>query len=279
MKQIPEEKMRQICSEIDGRYGLYVSLPDEGEVFELHSDTVLNSASTIKIPIMALLLRDFEEGRLDPETPEPLSEENRVRGSGILKAMSHSCKLSLYDYLVLMIILSDNSATNHIIDAVGVDRVNAFCQENGWETTHLAGKLFLPKPTLPDGTTDFNHTTAKDLGNMMERILAEELVSPAASRTMMQIMAGQQHGKFDLSLPVKKHQDPSKPLAPLPEGYVYVANKGGTLVGKALHDAAIFLLPNGKRAVMALMTGTPDNAKTLEVFKKLSRALYDHLVK
>lgn len=278
MKQIPEEKMRQICSEIDGRYGLYVSLPDEGEVFELHSDTVLNSASTIKIPIMALLLKDFEEGRLDPETPEPLSEENRVRGSGILKAMSHSCKLSLYDYLVLMIILSDNSATNHIIDAVGVDRVNAFCRENGWETTHLAGKLFLPKPTLPDGTTDFNYTTAKDLGNMMERILAEELVSPAASRTMMQIMAGQQHGKFDLSLPVKKHQDPSKPLAPLPEGYVYVANKGGTLDGKALHDAAIILLPNGKRIVVTLMTGTPDNKKTLEVFKKLSRALYDHFI-
>ena len=278
MHQIPEEQLRQICSEIDGRYGLYVSLPDEGEVFELHSDTVLNAASTIKIPVMALLMKDFEEGRLDPEKRVPLSEENRVRGSGVLKSLSHSVTLSYYDYCVLMMILSDNSATNHIIEAVGVDRVNAFCRVNGWDSTHLAGKLFLPKPTLPDGTTDFSYTTAKDLGNMMEMILKEELVSPAASRTMMQIMAAQQVGKFDQSLPVKKHQDPTKPLPPVPEGYVYVSNKGGTLTGKALHDAAIILLPNGKRIVVTLMTGTPDNKKTLEVFKKLSRALYDHFI-
>ena len=66
MKHIPEEKLRQICSGIDGQYGLYVSLPEEGEVLQLHSDTVLYAASTIKIPILALLLKDFEEGRLDP---------------------------------------------------------------------------------------------------------------------------------------------------------------------------------------------------------------------
>ena len=192
--------------------------------------------------------------------------------------MSHSIALSLYDYCILMMIVSDNSATNLIIDAVGMDRVNAFCRENGWRSTHLAGKLFLPKPVLPDGTKDFDRTTARDLGHMMEKILKEEMVSPQASRTMMQVMAAQQVGKFDQSLPVKKHQDPSLPLPPVPEGFVHVINKGGTLTGKVLHDAAIILLPNGKRAVIALMTGTPDNKITLEIFKRLSKALYDALM-
>ena len=278
MNYIPEEKLRKICEEIDGKYGLYVSLPDEGAVFELHSDTVLNAASTIKIPIMALMLKDCEEGRLRLDKVEPLAEENRAIGSGILKVMSREAALSLYDYAILMLVISDNSATNHIIDAIGIDRFNEFCKDMGWNDTHLAGKLFGPKPLLPDGSVDTNRTSAKDLGKMMELILKDEMVSPEASRMMKQIMATQQVGKFDKSLPVIKHADPSLPLPPVPEGFVQVINKGGTLKDKVLHDAAILLLPSGKRAVITLMTATPNNEKTMEIFKRVSKSLYDHLI-
>ena len=277
MKYIPEEHLRKLCGEIDGPYGLYVSLPDAGEVFELHSDRVFYAASTIKIPILALLLKDFEEGRLDPNATAPLKECNRVGGSGVLKILSRSCALSLHDYAVLMMVVSDNCATNHIIDALGFDRINAFLQENGWYDSRLAHKMISPKPILPDGTEDRNRTSARDLGSMMEQILKEELVSPAASRTMLQIMAAQQVGKFDQSLPVKKHGDPSAPLPPVPEGAVYVANKGGTMKGLALHDAAIILLPNGRRVVVVLTTCPEDSSKTLEVFKEISKVLYAHL--
>lgn len=278
MKLIPEQQLREILKDVDGTFGLYVSLPDYGEKLEINSHLVFNSASTIKIPILALLLKDFEEGRLDPEHKEPLSEGNRVRGSGILKVMSHNIELSLYDHAILMMIVSDNSSTNHIIDAVGMDRANAFFAEHGWKDTHLACKLYWPNPILPDGTKDFDKTSAADLGDMMEKIMAGKLVSKSASDTMMQIMAAQQVGKFDKSLPVKKHADPTLPLPPVPEGQVIVCNKGGTLIGKVLHDAAIMLLPNGRRAVITLMTGAPDEKKTLEIFKRVSRALYDSLM-
>ena len=274
MTYIPAEKLREICSRIDGPYGLYVSVPGEKDVFTLHSDSVFYAASTIKIPILALLLQDFETGRLDPETPIPLSLDNRVGGSGVLKVLSHSCALGLYDYAVLMMVVSDNCATNQIIDTLGMDRINAFCQENGWHDTHLGHKMMSPKAK----TEDFNRTSARDLGNMMERILQQTLVSPQASRTMLQIMAAQQVGKFDQSLPVKKHADPALPLPPVPEGFVYVSNKGGTYQGRALHDAAIILMPNGKHAVLVLTTNTPDHKKTLENFKEISRALYEALL-
>lgn len=278
MKLIPEQQLREIMKDVDGTYGLYVSLPDYGEKLEINSHQVFNSASTIKIPILALLLKDFEEGRLDPAYKTPLTDENRVGGSGILKVMSPGIELSLYDHAVLMMIVSDNSATNHVIDAVGLDRANAFFAEHGWQNTHLANKLYWPAPMLPDGTKDFSRTTAADLGHMMEEIMDGKLVSKAASDTMMQIMACQQVGKFDKSLPVLKHTDPALPLPPVPEGRVIVCNKGGTLIGKVLHDAAIMLLPNGRRAVVTLMTGTPDNDKTMEIFKRVSKALYDSMV-
>jgi beta-lactamase class A len=278
MKYIPEEKLREICSEVNGTFGLYVSLPERGEKFTIDADVKFNAASTIKIPLLALLMKDFEDGRLDQKTLYSLNEESNVLGSGVLKSLSTDFKLSLYDYAVLMIIVSDNSATNQVIDAVGQDRANTFFADNGWVNTHLAGKLYSPKPMLPDGTKDYNYTTAANLGDMMEKILAGKLVSEAASKQMMQILAAQQLGKFNLSLPVERYSRTKNPLPPVPEGKVIMCNKGGSLEGKVLHDAAIMLLPNGEKAVLTMMTATPDNRITTEISKKVSKALYDSLI-
>ena len=138
--------------------------------------------------------------------------------------------------------------------------------------------MYGPKPTLPDGTKDYNYTTAADLGDMMEKILARKLVSESASNQMMQILAAQQLGKFNLSLPVERYSRTKNPLPPVPEGKVIMCNKGGSLEGKVLHDAAIILLPNGEKAVLTMMTATPNNNITTEVFKKVSKALYDSLI-
>ena len=250
MKYIPEDQLREICSEINGTFGLYVSLPERGEKFTINSEQKYNAASTIKIPLLALLMKDFEDGRLNPSKLSPLHDDCSVLGSGVLKSLSTDFRLSLYDYAVLMIIVSDNSATNQVIDAVGIERANTFFAENGWDNTHLAGLLYGPKPTLPDGTKDFNYTTAADLGDMMEKILAGKLVSESASRQMMQILAAQQLGKFNLSLPVERYSRTQNPLPPVPEGKVIMCNKGGSLEGKVLHDAAIILLPNGEKAIL-----------------------------
>lgn len=278
MKIIPEEQLKTICEKVNGSYGLFISLPERGEKFTLQAEQRFNAASTIKIPLLALLLKDFEEGRLDPRKPEPIWEGNRVQGSGILNSLSDDYMLTLYDYAVLMIIVSDNSATNQIIDAVDVDRANAFFAENGWKDTHLAGRLYHPKPLLPDGRQDYNYTTAGDLGDIMEKVLAGTLVSKRVSAQMMQIMAAQQLGKFNLSLPVRRIPDTRNPLPPVPEGKVIMANKGGSLEGKVLHDAAIMLLPNGEKAVLTMMTATPDKDITTEILKKVSRALYDSMI-
>lgn len=278
MNYIPEEKIREICGEVNGTFGLHISLPQHGETLKIYDTKRFNAASTIKIPLLALLLKDFEEGRLDMEAPVPLWEGCRVGGSGIIKYIGDSMSMSLYDYAVLMMIVSDNSATNQVIDAVGVDRANAFFAENGWLDTHLAGKLYHPKPLLCNGEQDFNYTTAADLGDMMEKVLSGTMVSKAVSDQMMQIMAAQQLGILCRSLPLRRVPDTRKPLPPVPADRVLMCHKGGSLEGKVLHDCAIILLPNGEKAVLTMMTATPDNDITTEVMKKVSRALYDSLI-
>ena len=117
--------------------------------------------------------------------------------------------------------------------------------------------------------------SAADLGDMMEKVLFGKMVSENVSRQMMQIMAAQQYGKFNLSIPVERFSRTLEELPPVPEGRVIMANKGGSLVGKVLHDAAIMMLPNGRKAVMTMMTATPDNNITTEQFKRVSKTLYD----
>lgn len=279
MKYIDENTLKSICSDINGEYGLFVSIPETNEKFTLNGHKKFNAASTIKIPLLALLFKDFEEGRLDRNKPITLTDENRVYGSGVLNSMSHNLSLNLYDFAVLMMIVSDNSATNQVIEAVGIDRANDFFAANGWSETHLAGKLFRKKPILPDGTEDYNSTSSADLGDMMEKLLAGEMVSESVSREMRQIMAAQTLGVFCRSLPHERFSKTVDPLPPVPEGKVIMIHKGGSLTNKVLHDAAIMMLPNGRTAVMTMMTATSDNAAAAEQLKRVSKTLYDAMTK
>lgn len=275
---LPKEKLLTLCSAISGEWGLYASVPEKGEKLQLGSNAKFVSASTIKIPLLALLLKDAAEGRIDLDQGVAIDPVNRVAGSGILRSLSPSVKLSLADHAELMMIISDNISTNVVIDAVGMDRANAFFAEEGWKDTHLGRKMMTPGVLLPDGTREQNYTSVADLADMMERILAGTMVSPAISQRMMRIMAGQRNGKFRPALPEAERYDPSQPLTPIPEGKVVLAAKSGTLFDPPIaNDAGILLFPNGSKAVLVMMTSSSDHKKTEDIMGKVARTVYDAL--
>jgi len=267
MAVLCEEKLREICGKIDGEFGLYVSAG--GETVKFCEEKRFVSASTIKIPLLALLLRDGEQGRLDLDAPLPVAPENRVGGSGILQCLS-TVHMSLFDYGVLMMALSDNVATNQVIDAVGMDRANEFFRSNGWNDTFLGRKMMTPG--------EQNYTSIRDLADMMEKISAGTLVSPEACKTMMQIMAGQRNGMFRQGLPTITWMEPRKELVLPTEGEVILAAKGGSLQHidvPVAHDAGILLLLDGRRAIMVMMTATQKYRETWRIMGKVASAVYE----
>ena len=281
MSYIPREKIEALCAAFDGECGVFVAAPFAGEVFTLNADRKFSAASTIKIPLLALLFKDAEEGRLDLDALTSLGEEGAVRGSGIVKFLAPDLQLSLYDYATLMMIVSDNTATNRVIDAVGIERANDFFAKNGWSDTHLYKKLFVPTPDGSKGTASTNTTSPRDLGDMMLKMHDGTLVSAGVSSKMLSVMACQQLGKLDKALPrVFRPESARAPITTIPEGRVLMAQKGGTLTGKVTsvsHDTAVMKLPNGHSAVMVVMTeGSNDNA--LELMKNIARAVYDNLI-
>ena len=280
MSYIPEETLKKLCEEFDGKATIYISLPFANEVFTIDADEKMRAASTIKIPLLALLFKDAEEGRIDLNAPVPLGEEGAVIGSGVIRFLSPDIKLSLYDYATLMMIVSDNTATNRVIDAVGIERANEFFKENGWNDTYLYKKLFVPSPTAPNGTASTNLTSSRDLGDMLRRVYERTLVSKDVSDKMLSIMACQQLGKFDKGLKgVFRPKNARDPITSVPEGRIILGQKGGTLTGglSVSHDTAIMLLPNGRAAIMVAMTESYDNAKALELMKAIARTVYNSI--
>ena len=276
---LPVEELTRLCNEVEGACGIYVSVPETGEKFTFNEDFQVYAASTIKIPVLCKLFRDAEQGRVDLSKTLVVSKENRVGGSGILQSMRPELEMSIFDLANLMMVMSDNIATNQIIDIVGMERVREFCKAEGLDNTWIWQKMMHqgpPPADMPEGLIP-NATTAADLGILMERIAAETIASPASCQKIMQIMAGQRLGRLQVLLPTVERLNPyEERLRPPAAGKVVVASKGGTKESEgAVHDTGIFILPDGRKYVMAVCTKTAKKNETIRLIQQMGLAVYN----
>ncbi len=273
MKQIPREKIQQICEKLGGDVAVYASVTDTGEVFTLNADKQFHAASTIKTPLLALMLWYAEQGKLDIDTKRRIAPENYATGSGLLRSLEHDVELNLFDIAVFMMVVSDNTATNEVIDAVGMDQFNAAMVELGYPKTSLGRKL-----CFKGGASGVNLTCANELGRMVDLATRGELLSPYVSRTLLQIMAGQNLQKFTALIPAVDWKQPREPLPTPSEGKVLVASKGGTLSGLGIsHDSAAFFLPDGRSYTLTVLTQTDDMIASRSALAEISLAMYEAL--
>lgn len=275
MSRLPRREIYRLLSELDGSAGLFIKDLTDGETLEIDPERVFPSASVIKIPMLALLLRDVQEGRVDWTARRRIASINRVGGTGILCELSEDYEPTVEELATLMIVLSDNIATNEIMDIVGIERVNAFCRELGCPNTRLMRKM-LDFEAIKKGYN--NYMCAGETGHLLERIANEEFVNADVSRTIMRIMERQQcRNKLPSLLPTIPNYAPEEVKRNVADGSVLVANKTGELIG-IQHDVGIFTLPGGRRYVIAMFTGDlVSDAAGIQTIAKLSRIVYDAL--
>ena len=103
------------------------------QVYSRNEQTPLVAASIIKLFIMAEAFRRFEEGTLDPGECFTLHAEDKMPSCGALTYMHDGLQVTCLDLVTLMIILSDNTATNLLIDRLGMENINQMCQSVGGE--------------------------------------------------------------------------------------------------------------------------------------------------
>jgi beta-lactamase class A len=145
-EQILWQKLEATISEVDhnldGVLGVAILDLSTGQKYLLHADEVLPTASSIKIAILAELFHQVQQGKLKFTDPYTLQQADLVGGSGIAEALTPGVtRLTLRDVAALMISVSDNSATNVIIDRVGMENVNALLDSLGLTHTRLRRKM------------------------------------------------------------------------------------------------------------------------------------------
>jgi beta-lactamase class A len=162
-----QDVLETIVSESAGLIGVHAFDPDDPEMeFAVNADLLFPTASIIKVPILLEFYNQVAAGDLDPDEVHRLTDDVKVGGSGVLQFLGEETRLSLEDWAKLMINLSDNTATNYMIDVVGMDNVNNLLERLGFEKTRLVRKMQVDV----DPNTKENLTTPREFSNLMMMI-------------------------------------------------------------------------------------------------------------
>jgi beta-lactamase class A len=137
-----QQRLESLASSFDGIAGIYIEDLENGESIGINPDLAFPQASAIKIPILIDLFRQADAGKIVLSERVTMSDETATGGSGVLQKMAagHSA-ISWRDLGMLMIVISDNTATNLLIDRLGIDSVNQMLNELGCKTTRLNRRM------------------------------------------------------------------------------------------------------------------------------------------
>ena len=181
---------------LGGDTGVYVKNLITGETYARGEDIPVVAASVIKIPVMIEAFRAARAGEISLDEIHALKDEERLPSCGTLKAMHTGIEMTLLDLIKLMIIVSDNAATNIMIRRVGMDNVNRTLRGLGLEKTAL-NRLLFDREASKKGIC--NIITAGEMGLLLEKLWRGEVVSPEADAQMMEILLDQRlNGKLPL---------------------------------------------------------------------------------
>ena len=141
-------ELERIAGEYTGRWTYALTDLGSGEHIGRDEDEVMPTASLIKVPILVALYQAVAQGRTSLTDRIQFQEEHRVGGSGVLNHMTPGVEMSVRDAATIMIIISDNVATNMMIDLVGLDEINGTMRALGLKQTTIFQRLGDPKAGL-----------------------------------------------------------------------------------------------------------------------------------
>ena len=179
LRQKLERDIRAIAERFDGVMAVQVVDLTDGTAVGVNADLVFPQGSAIKIPILVELYRRAGERPGLLRERRPITRAVQTGGSGILQWFGDgSSELALEDLAVLMIVLSDNSATNVLIEELGMDAVNRTMRALGLPRTRLQRMMIRPEASARG---EENVSTASEAAQLMARIHRCELPVPAES--------------------------------------------------------------------------------------------------
>ena len=244
------------------------------DTYAYRADEPMPAASLIKLPILLTVLEQVAAGELQLDERLELNPHDRVGGSGVLQHLQPGLTPTLHDLLTLMIIVSDNTATNMLIERAGIETVNLWCRQNGLYGTRLVGKLQLPDAERNEAQRrgERNLTCAADVLGLLLGLARGDLLPPAETEVALAILKRQQ---FTEALARYLPTDPE-----LNAPHLEVASKSGCLAG-VWHDAGVVFRDGRPLYALAVLTsGSADRRfhpeqEGVMLIAEVSRRVYE----
>ena len=236
-------------------YAIYLAFPQKSSEKFIYNSKPMRSASMIKVFILAATMDKARRGEIDLDETIILRGSDKVGGSGILAGYSSGTELTLREILELMITHSDNTATNIVIDRVGMSEINDYIARAGYGDTVLRRKM-MDYDAIAAGRE--NYSSVRDLGEIFLRLYNYECVGEAYDKIMLEFLVNQTDTDcFPAALPDKQ-----------------IAHKTGALDG--LYDDGGIIYSDSGDAILVIMTENFTGEYTaIEHMKAFARAVID----
>jgi beta-lactamase class A len=192
-----DDQVKNLVNAFKGKVSLFAKNLDTGETYALNADERVRTASTIKIAVMIEAYARVAAGKLKWTDELILTKEKKVGGSGVLNELSDNLHLTLRDAVNLMMILSDNTATNLVLDVLTTDAVNARMESLGIKNIKIMRKVFSGGESAAGKDPEnkkygLGMATPREMVLVMEKLERGEVISPAASKEMIELMKREQ---------------------------------------------------------------------------------------
>jgi len=267
-----------------GHVALYARDLNSGKTVAINADTPVPTASVIKLTVLFEALKQIQEGKVHFDDKVALTKANQVEGSGVLMFFDVPQTLTLKDILTMMIVVSDNTATNVAIDDLGLKNIDDRIQWLGLKDTWLYKKVSLPPAgPVPADQKQFGlgKTTAREMGGIMERFATCNLNAPG--NTAKPTEQDQQLCTAAMHMLRNQFYRNSIPryleTIDTTEGESKIANKTGAL-DEVRNDVGVVFAKNGPVVISEFTYGnqdkswTPDNEAEV-LMARLAKAIFD----
>jgi beta-lactamase class A len=264
-----ESKLTPVILSHKGVVAMAVKHLGSGASFEYRAHEVMPTASLIKFPVMIETYRQASAGRVDLDSFITLKAQDKVGGSGVLTShFSDGTRFRLRDAVRLMIAFSDNTATNLVLDAIGIGATAATMERLGYPNTKIHSKSFRRETSVfPDRSARYGlgSTTAHEMVLLCEAVYQKQILTPEICETMLDhLRACDDRDKFPRFLPPG----------------VKVAFKTGSLADTRT-AAGILEWPGGPVALCVLSCQNEDKRWVSDnagnrLCANVARAVYEH---
>jgi beta-lactamase class A len=240
---------------LDGVLGVAILDLTSGRTFFLHADDVFPQASSIKVTVLAELYRQAQQGKLKLTDPYVMQASDLVPDSDIMGGLTPGVtRVTNRDLATMMVAVSDNSATNVLIDRVGMDNVNALMDSLGLPHTRLRRKMMDIKAA---GEGRENISTPREMMTLLEALYRGKILNKEMTEDFFKMLSTHKESFIPRNIPAG----------------VRIANKPGELEG-VRNDVAIVFAQNRPYVICVMTTYLHEERAGEEAIAAVSAAAF-----